>query len=154
MIPAPIFTLISCGARKLPHPAPARDLYTGSLFRAARAYAEASGIPWAILSARHGLVMPSTVIEPYDCRLSQRGGAPSSAYISRSHLAAQLQRWMGGGGRELVVEIHAGEFYGWWVRAALGEAYLRPVQTLEPLAGLQVGQRLGWYRAERERRGL
>lgn len=150
----PTHLLIGCGGRKLDRPAAACELYTGPLFRAARAYAEASGIPWAVLSARHGLVMPSTVIEPYDCRLSQRGGAPSSAYISRSRLAAQLQRWMGGGGRELVVELHAGELYGWWVRAALGEAYLRPVRTLEPLAGLQVGQRLGWYRAERELRGL
>lgn len=31
-----------------------------------RAYAEATGEMWFILSAKHGLVDPETVIEPYD----------------------------------------------------------------------------------------
>jgi len=59
--------VIACGGRKLPHPAPARELYTGPLFRAARAWAEQSpGGRWFILSAHHGLVHPDTVVEPYD----------------------------------------------------------------------------------------
>lgn len=60
--------LIPCGNAKLAHAAPARDLYTGSLFRLARRFAEARG-PWWILSAKHGLVHPDTVLEPYNVTL-------------------------------------------------------------------------------------
>ncbi len=44
----------------------ARDLYTSPLFRKARAWAEAVGDGWDILSAAHGLVMPGTLLEPYN----------------------------------------------------------------------------------------
>jgi predicted RNA-binding Zn-ribbon protein involved in translation (DUF1610 family) len=64
--------LVSCSGPKLPHPAPARDLYTSRLFKKARAYAERRCDDWAILSALHGLVLPDQVIAPYDCRLPGR----------------------------------------------------------------------------------
>ena len=60
--------LIPCGGAKLDHAAPARDLYTGGLFRLARRFAEARG-PWWILSAKHGLVHPDTELEPYNLTL-------------------------------------------------------------------------------------
>ena len=62
----PVVALVACSSRKLPRPAPARDLYQGQLFKAARAYVEARGWPWHILSARYGLVDPDLVLEPYD----------------------------------------------------------------------------------------
>lgn len=65
-------TRIACGAAKLTHAAKARDLYTGSLFRLARAFAERSG-DWWILSAKHGRVHPDTVLEPYDMTLTGPG---------------------------------------------------------------------------------
>lgn len=58
--------LISCVKSKLPTAAPARDLYTSSLFQKMRAYAEANADRWYILSAEHGLLSPDTVIEPYE----------------------------------------------------------------------------------------
>lgn len=61
--------LIACGKSKLDRPAPARDLYTGQLFRLARAYVEANCDEWAILSAKYLLLMPWEVIEPYDRRV-------------------------------------------------------------------------------------
>ena len=61
--------LISCGARKLDHAAPARDLYTGSLFKAARRAAETIAKEWGIISARHGLVLPDQMVRPYEQRL-------------------------------------------------------------------------------------
>lgn len=61
--------LVGCGKTKLRSAAPAKDLYTGPLFRMARAYAERTCDAWAILSAKHFLVMPDEVIEPYDLRL-------------------------------------------------------------------------------------
>lgn len=66
----PIIALIACSAQKDAHPAPARDLYRGDLFRKAVAFAERSLHGWAVLSAKHGVVLPKTVIEPYDQRVS------------------------------------------------------------------------------------
>jgi len=143
MIPAPTFILIGCGARKLPHPAPARDLYTGSLFRAARSYAEASGLPWMILSGLHGLVAPDQVLEPYDHRLT----GPWTSWPVLATVEQQLRAlgWSG------VVEVHAGHDYGSLLSLAAWLAD-RPLDIISPVAGLPVGRRLAWYRAERERR--
>lgn len=62
--------LVACSKSKLDHAAPASELYTGQLFRAARRYVEALGVRWYILSAKHGLVAPTTILDPYNCSLS------------------------------------------------------------------------------------
>lgn len=43
--------IVGCGASKAAAPREARDLYTGPLFRAARAHVERLGYPWWVLSA-------------------------------------------------------------------------------------------------------
>lgn len=60
--------IIPCGGAKVDSAAPARDLYTGSMFRHTLAAVEASGDYDAvlILSAKHGLVELDTVLAPYD----------------------------------------------------------------------------------------
>lgn len=63
--PSPVF-LVACVAAKLDRPAPARDLYASPWFQKARAYVERQGGAWFILSAKHGLIAPETVIAPYD----------------------------------------------------------------------------------------
>jgi hypothetical protein len=63
--------LISCASKKLPHEAPARDLYTSPLFRYNLAYAQTLDPDHIfILSAKYGLLSPDTVIEPYDLTLN------------------------------------------------------------------------------------
>jgi Family of unknown function (DUF6884) len=62
--------LIGCGAAKRDRSAPARELYVGPLFRAARAYVEATCDTWGILSAKHWALLPDEIIEPYDLSLS------------------------------------------------------------------------------------
>lgn len=63
--------LISCSSRKTAQPAPAAELYQGTLFKASLAWAEQQ-IPDAIyiLSAKHHLVEPGEVLEPYDLTLN------------------------------------------------------------------------------------
>lgn len=63
---APRVALVGCAARKLKVSAPARKLYTSSLFCAALAYAEKSCAAVLIVSAFHGIVAPKAVIQPYD----------------------------------------------------------------------------------------
>ena len=61
--------LIGCSATKRDRPAPARELYQGTLFKLARAWSEAQGLDWYVLSAKHKLVHPDQVLEPYNERV-------------------------------------------------------------------------------------
>lgn len=62
-------TLIQCTDGKYDTTAKAGDIYEASpYYRAMRRWAKARGDPWFILSAKHGLLDPETVIEPYDER--------------------------------------------------------------------------------------
>lgn len=65
--------LVACSKSKMALPAgekiAARDLYTGTLFCRASAYARAVCEEWYILSAKHGLVAPDTPLTSYDLSL-------------------------------------------------------------------------------------
>jgi hypothetical protein len=130
--------LVSCAATKLDRPASAADLYTSPLFSKARSYAEVSGHPWFILSARHGLVEPRTVLEPYDLKLADLTPEARDAWAGRV-ARALYYRGFGGWG---VFEIHAGDGYARLLRVTLAPIAL---DILEPLAGLGIGHRLRWY---------
>jgi hypothetical protein len=74
--------VIPCSARKAAAAAPARDLYTGAMFRHSLAAAEALA-RWdraqgheariLVLSALHGLVTLDQVIAPYDRKMGDAG---------------------------------------------------------------------------------
>lgn len=139
--------LVGCGKTKLAHRARAKTLYTGNLFQAARAYAEQSGAPWRVLSARYGAVSPNEMIEPYDHRLKAHGIEPRQWANSVAH-TIMLHH-----GLDLVVEILAGVDYAAPLVSVLADRFPSIVCST-PLAGLQVGQRLAWFKRERECRGL
>lgn len=61
--------LVGCASQKLRRPAPARELYVSPLFKKASAYAEQACDRWYVLSAKHGLVHPDAIFEPYDMKL-------------------------------------------------------------------------------------
>lgn len=63
---APRVALVGCSASKLKKSAPARELYTSALFRAAYDYAEKTCDAVLIVSAFYGVVAPKAVIHPYD----------------------------------------------------------------------------------------
>lgn len=67
--------LIACCKKKLDHAAPARELYQSPLFQLSAQWMEKRTsqwgmLEWGILSAKHGLVMPHQVLEPYDLCLA------------------------------------------------------------------------------------
>jgi hypothetical protein len=79
--------LVGCVKTKLPHAAPARDLYTSSLFRGRRRYAEQTQRPWFILSARWGLLAAEEVAALTTSTLGTsllRIGGPGPSSLSRS----------------------------------------------------------------------
>jgi hypothetical protein len=131
--------LVGCVKSKLGRPAQARDLYTSALFRKARAYAEATGVGWFVLSAEHGLVEPEQVIEPYELHLSSTSRAYRTEWGRR--VVHDLQANLGDL-RSKVIEVHAGKAYVDAVLEGLVEA---GATVVEPLAGLTMGERLAWY---------
>lgn len=138
----PTHILVGCGAVKLSRPAPASELYIGSLTRSAMQHARTSGQRWGIVSAHYGLLAPDDVVDPYERRLPPRSKLDARlALAQRIHITLAEWRWPRG-----TLELHMGDDYVDVVRyvAATGDWHITA-----PLAGLQVGERLAWYRQRR-----
>lgn len=86
--------VIPCGGAKLDRAAPARELYTGSMFRHTLEHAtrcaaldEQAGLGPArvlILSAKHGLVTLDQELEPYDLRMGQPGSVTAATLAEQA----------------------------------------------------------------------
>jgi uncharacterized protein DUF6884 len=129
--------LVGCVKQKLDHAAPASELYTSTLFKREREWAIARCSQWFILSAKHGLIAPDTVIEPYELTLRS---VPSSARRSWSHrVLQQLKTSLGPlDGRHF--EVYAGKEY---CEEGLVQGLRQAGATVViPWAGLGLGQRL------------
>jgi len=96
--------LLGCVKLKHERPLPARDLYRSPLWVRRRAYAEARGYPWLILSAKHGLVDPARRIAPYDLALSDLRAAARRRWGERV-VGALVERF--GSIVDVVFEVHA-----------------------------------------------
>lgn len=130
--PLPVY-LVACVAAKLDHAAEARDLYISPWFRKARAYVERTGSPWLILSAKHGLIDPDAVIEPYDATLGAMGAPARRLWGER--VLDELAR---------VVDVAAP------LIVLAGRRYRDPLwpsiapRTAVPMEGLAIGEQLAW----------
>ncbi len=132
-------TLIACGATKLDHAAPAKELYTGGLFKKQRLYVETAERPWYVLSAKHGLVHPDAVIEPYDLELGKLSSLDRVRWAQR--VIVELMDLVKLHGRGcFTVELLAGEAY----RNALLEMGRAPLEFAMPTYRLGSGQQLHW----------
>jgi hypothetical protein len=83
--------LVGCGQAQRSVPSPASELYTGTLFRAALAYAHTRFGEIAIVSARYGLVVPWRTLEPYDFIITElarsgRRRGPRTSWTSSAYL--------------------------------------------------------------------
>lgn len=125
--------LIACSAGKSTAPAPARNLYTGQLFRASVRYADAAGLPWAVLSAKHGLLLPDDVIEPYDHTL--KAMRETKRVVWGMLCVLDLFRRLGHPYRAVIL---APELYRAPVEGQLRQRHVPIIDT--PLAGLGIGQ--------------
>ena len=130
--------LIGCVKSKRTSAAPARELYTSTLFARRRAYAEGSGNRWYIVSARLGLVAPDEVIAPYDCYLADRSAGYRAAWgaLVASQLA-EVEPLRGS-----TVEIHAGDAY---VNALRGPLEALGSTVTDPVDANSMGATLAWY---------
>jgi hypothetical protein len=132
--------LLGCVKSKLGHRARAKDLYVSPLWRGRRAYAEASGCPWLILSAKHGLLDPEQTIAPYDVALAHLDADARCQWGPRA-IHALTERY--GSLTGMTFEVHAGDAYYLAIASRLAEL---GATLSRPLAGLGMGSQLGWYR--------
>lgn len=121
-----------------------RDLYTGSLFRAARQDVERRGVPWLVVSALHGCRTPDYRATPYDLtiRCPTWDNGTRRRWGERCALAAHQVLGIQGA----IVELHTGADYAAWLEPPLrrlGATIDRPVSG-------PIGQRLRAYRLRRE----
>lgn len=148
--------LIGCGKKKRSYACPARELYTGPLFTAQREWADANADAYFIASAKHLILEPDQVIEPYNLSMRQLDAE------TRRTRAWQIQlhfrsRWIdfctfGKSARGYVVAVtrprvvllasrdYLFGFHEWQQRANDSFAF----ET--PLAGKGIGQQLAWLR--------
>lgn len=139
--------LIGCGSAKRSISVPARDLYTGTLFRARRAYAEMleaeRGYPWWIISARYGLVRPDVEIAPYDRKISDLAPVDRAAWyvgVLQELLTVLDDR---ADPRGIVLEMHAGAEYTEQLRDV---ARAVGFKVDWPVEGRGIGEQMAWYK--------
>lgn len=130
---------MGCVKSKRSHGAPAKDLYISDYFAKMRGYAEATGLPWFILSAEHGLVHPEQWLEPYERYLPNATREYRDQWGQR--VVTQLERTIGPlAGR--VLDVHAGRAY---VDALTKGLAGTGATVIDQLQGLSFGRRLSWY---------
>lgn len=134
--------LVGCVKSKLPHAAPAQDLYTSALFRGARCAVERSCERWIILSALHGLVDPAQITEPYEQTLTKASPSEREAWSRR--VLGQVDTALGADLSGHTFEAHAGRAYLAFGLVKGLEA--RGALVAEPLDGLGLGKRLSFYK--------
>ncbi|HEY0638757.1 MAG TPA: hypothetical protein VGD67_13990 [Pseudonocardiaceae bacterium] len=132
--------LVGCVKEKVHAPAPARDLYVSPLFVGRRGFVERSCDRWFVLSGRHGLVAPSTVLAPYDQSLADSSPAERHSWSRR--VLDELAAAVGPLGRH-TYEIHADETYR---DHGLAAGLLAAGATVEvPARGLRHEEQLVFY---------
>lgn len=133
-----LLVIVPCGKSKIwdrhprQGPTPARDVYTGSLFKANRAFGEQYGDHWVILSAKYGFIPPWYVIsEPYEMTFNGAKTNPVSTSILKQQAEAQhlycFERIIGLGGA-MYRRVTEAAFAGYEIRLEF------------PTAGLPLGR--------------
>ena len=135
-------TLVGCCREKASSIAPARQLYKSQLFKKAAGWSDRRGDEWFVISAKHGLIKSESKLAPYDARIQgltqdQRAKWSADVAAQLSALAAFYEV------EQMEVTLLAGAAYTGWIDI------VQPWCTVhQPLAGLQIGQRLQWLTAQ------
>jgi len=128
--------LVSCVKSKLPRKAPARDLYTSTLFSGIRNIVDSRNLDWFVLSALHGLVDPLDSIEPYErtlnnMRISDRRDWASNVLETLLPVAKKYRK----------VVFFAGAKYREFLVDPLRQL---GIEVVVPMEGLPLGKQLSW----------
>ena len=130
--------LVSCVKKKKCIALPAQDLYCSDWFRKASAYAASAADEWYILSAKHGLLEPGAVIEPYCKTLNDMSAAERRAWARRV--------W-----DEFKEKLEPGDHVVVLAGVKYREYLIDPVQRIGcsveiPMEGLRFGEQKNWLK--------
>lgn len=141
--------LIGCGKAKQTENKlwPAKDLYTGPIFKARREFAERSGFAWFIASAAHGLLPPDKELLPYDYTL--KGQPPHVRAGWALQLVSDLLETFTTGGKlhDVCVELHMGEDYADYLTQIIPAIGMNVHWATK---GMSQGEQLAWYKSRRK----
>jgi len=127
--------LVACCGPKLNGMHEAGNIYQSDLFQKSKEWAEREGDAWAILSAKHGVLSPTEVIQEYDVTLNEMPAAKRREWCDM--VREQLAPWK----PERIVVL-AGNRYCEWITDEW--------MTERPMEGLGIGQQLAWLKKENQ----
>lgn len=130
--------LVACSKTKLDMPAPAAELYTGDLFRKAKAYVERECDRWYILSSLWHVVEPAAIVRPYEHYLPT--SSPEWRKVWPKHVMAFLEDYLE---PDDEIVCLASAPYREWVKDS-------PWPVEVPLEGLGLGEQLRWLKAQND----
>jgi len=136
--PPTTIVLISCSKSKLDKPAPARELYTGQLFKKAVAWTERQGHQWFVISALHGLVAPNQSIASYNYSLKDRRGSRERESWAHLAIRALSPIHLPRGSRAILIMP---ELYRRFIQPELDRA---SITYSNPLQRLAIGKQMQW----------
>jgi len=128
--------LVSCVSKKRPNCARAADLYISTWFRKVRRLIDASGAPWFILSAEHGLLSPDAEIDPYNRTLNDMSPKERRAWADRVKGLMDIKL-----PEADEVVVLAGQKYRENLMPYLRQRY---ASVRVPMKGLTIGRQLKW----------
>lgn len=129
--------LVSCVKTKRTEATRACDLYTSPLFRGLRRYAETHADRWYILSAKHGLLDPLTIVNPYEQTLNRMPKKERIAWADSVKADLTLST-----PSDADFILLAGKRYREGIESFLGERGT----VVVPLEGLSFGRQLTWLK--------
>lgn len=132
----PLFAL-PCGRRKLRSAAPARLMYASPRFGRLRSIAEILAADYCVVSAKHGLLDPDQVIEPYDLDL-----VSLSAEARELWAREVLSQLAGRGGHRPFILLTTGAYLSELLAANCRRE--QPLTLFTPFAGLSEASEDEW----------
>lgn len=137
-------TLIPCTGGKNEGTHKAKDLYKGDNFTKHRKYAEASGNPWAIVSAKHHILDPDEMVSNYDTPMPKRKNEQQQwGEQLKPKLINHLKRLGINPEHGVEIETLAGNDYNSPMKSALlGHEQIKGINA--PMQGLGQGRKKTW----------
>ena len=124
----------------------ARNLYSSQLFSERVAYVESKSIPWYILSAKCGLLKPTTPVRYYNVSnndLTELEIAEWHVGVASQLFSEVYYEFRSVSLKKITVELHAGKKYCEPLGAILS---LLGITVEKPVQSLGIGQQLHFYK--------
>jgi len=130
--------LLATARKKAPHPARAVDFYQSPLFKKAVAYARRTYDRFYFYNAKDGLLLPDTIMYPYDVSIRSFTRKEREAWAERVVDALAFYE----SPAHIDLYLHGGLVYRRHLEPALAAKGFR---FEVPLKGYGIGQQMKWY---------